>query len=227
MPVPSQIPLRNFPSAIRTRMQVALALYWETLVDSHTGQAQQFIGEFAHRVSATQALELYCAVVPVPGDMQEAVWTRTLATLDLDSLSAQTPLPTLSGMRWLRLDLILKLLQYRRNYNEKTHELARMVGARSSEVVTATHVQNAADFSELLRGVMPVERATAEYLRAFSLPLGAAQTVLQRVKAAVAGEHLAAQYSQDPELDPELLATEETFPTEDIHQRSSTGHATA
>ena len=90
-------------------IQVALALYWETLVDSHTGQAQQFIGEFAHRVSATQALELYCAVVPVPGEMQEAVWTRTLATLDLDSLSAQTPLPTLSGMRWLRLDLILKL----------------------------------------------------------------------------------------------------------------------
>ena len=43
MSVPSQIPLRNFPSAIRTRMQVALALYWETLVDSHTGQAQQFI----------------------------------------------------------------------------------------------------------------------------------------------------------------------------------------
>jgi hypothetical protein len=212
---------------MRTRVQVALALYWETLVDSQTGQAQQFIGEFAHRVSPTLALELYCAVVPVPGEMQEAVWTRTLATLDLDSLSAQTPLPTLSGMRWLRLDLILKLLQYRRNYNEKTHELARMVGARSSEVVTATHVQNAADFAELLRGVMPVERATAEYLRAFSLPLGAAQTVLQRVKAAVAGEHLAAQYSQDPELDPELLATEETFPSEDIHQRSSTGHATA
>lgn len=227
MPVPSQIPLRNFPPAIRTRVQVALALYWETLVDSQTGQAQQFIGEFAHRVSPTLALELYCAVVPVPGEMQEAVWTRTLATLDLDSLSAQTPLPTLSGMRWLRLDLILKLLQYRRNYNEKTHELARMVGARSSEVVTATHVQNAADFAELLRGVMPVERATAEYLRAFSLPLGAAQTVLQRVKAAVAGEHLAAQYSQDPELDPELLATEETFPSEDVHQRSSTGHATA
>ena len=47
-----------------------------------------------------------------------------------------------------------------------------MVGARSSEVVTATHVQNAADFSELLRGVMPVERATAEYLRASRCRLG-------------------------------------------------------
>jgi hypothetical protein len=227
MSVPSQIPLRNFPPALRTRIQVALALYWETLVDSHTGQAQQFIGEFAHRVSPTQALELYCAVVPVPGEMQEAVWTRTLATLDLDSLSAQTPIPTLSGMRWLRLDLILKLLQYRRNYNEKTHELARMVGARSSEVVTATHVQNAADFAELVRGVMPVERATAEYLRAFALPLGAAQTVLQRVKAAVAGEHLAAQYAQDPALDPELVETDEGYQhSEDMH-RPSTGHAPA
>ena len=36
MSVPSQIPLRSFPSALRTKVQVALALYWETLVDSHT-----------------------------------------------------------------------------------------------------------------------------------------------------------------------------------------------
>jgi len=83
------------------------------------------------------------------------------------------------------------------------------------------------DLPEKALDASAVERATAEYLRSFSLPLGAAQTVLQRVKAAVAGEHLAAQYSQDPELDPELLTTEETYPSEDIHHRSSTGHATA
>lgn len=229
MPVPSEISVRHFPPALRTRVRVAHAVFWETLVETHTGQAQQFIGEFANRVSPTQALEIYCSVVPVPGEMVEAVWTRTLSTLDLDCLPTQNQLPTLTGLRWLRLDLVLKLTQYLRNYNEKTHELARMVGARASEVVGATHVKNASDFAELLRGVMSVERATAEYLRAFSLPLGTAETVLQRVKAAVAGEHLAAQYSEDPTLDPELAAPEAdeySDHSEDMHD-PSTGTAPA
>ncbi len=76
---------------------------------------------------------------------------------------------------------------------------------------------------------MSVERATAEYLRAFSLPLGTAQTVLQRVKAAVAGEHLAAQYSEDPTLDPELVRSRSRRifgSSEDMHD-PSTGTAPA
>ena len=208
MSVPSEMPIRQFPRAIRTRVRVAYAVAWEGLIDSHTTQAQQFIGEFASRVSPLEALELYFLVVPVSEPMQEPIRTRTLSTLELDDLPPRAPFPTLRGWRLLRPDLMIKLLRYRRNYHERTVELARMVGARAAEAVTATHVKNAHDFAELLEGYLPVERAVEEYQRAFYLALGAGQVVMQRVKAAVAGSHLAAEYAQPAEPDPELLEEE-------------------
>jgi hypothetical protein len=203
--VPSQMPIRQFPRAIRTRVRVAYALAWEALIDSHAEQARLFIGEFASRMSPLEALELYFGVVAVSEPMLEAVRTRTLATLELDDLPPLQPRPALRGWRLLRLDLVVKLLRYRRAYHERTLELARMVGARAAEAVTATHVKNAHDFAELLEGRLPVERAVEEYQRAFYLPLGAGQVVMQRVKAALAGSHLAAEYAQPTHPDPDLL----------------------
>lgn len=205
MSVPSQMPIRQFPRAMRTRVRVAYALAWEALIDTHATQARLFIGEFASRMAPLEALELYFGVVSVSEPMVEAVRTRTLSTLELDDLPPLQPLPALRGWRWLRPDLVVKLLRYRRAYHERTLELARMVGARAGEAVTATHVKNAHDFAELLEGRMPVERAVEEYRRAFYLPLGAGQVVMQRVKAALAGSHLAAEYAQPTSPDPELL----------------------
>ena len=204
MTVPSQMSIRQFPPSLRAEVRVAYAVAWESLVISHGEQAGQFIGEFASRVPPLEALELYFTVVPVSATMQEPIRTRTLASLDLACLPARTPLPVLRGWRLLRLDLVIKLIRFRRSYHEKTLELARMVGARAAEAVTATHVQNALDFAQLLAGHLSVERALAEYLRAFYLPLGAAQVVMQRVKAAVAGSHLAAEYGRAPDPDPTL-----------------------
>jgi hypothetical protein len=199
------MPIRHFPRALRTRVRVAYALAWEALIDTHATQARLFIGEFASRMSPLEALELYFGVVAVSEPMLEPVRTRTLSTLELDDLPPLQPLPTLRGWRVLRLDLMIKLLRYRRAYHERTLELARMVGARAAEAVTATHVKNAHDFAELLEGRMPVERAVEEYERAFYLPLGAGQVVMQRVKAALAGSHLAAEYAQPTSPDPDLL----------------------
>jgi hypothetical protein len=201
------MPVRDFPREIRTRVRVAYARAWETLIDSHATQAQQFIGEFASRTSPLEALELYLSVVPISESLLEAVRTRTLATLELDDLPARQPMPTLRGWRVLRPDLVLKLIRYRRAYAERTVDLARMVGARAAEAVTATHVKNAHDFAELLEGRLTVERAVEEYLRAFYLPLGIGQAVMQRVKATLAGSHLAAEYAQPALPDPELLDT--------------------
>ncbi len=205
MTVPSEMSTRQFPRALRPYVRVAYAVAWEALVDSHSVQARQFIGEFASRISPLEALELYFTVVPVSETMQEPVRTRALAALELDDLPPLTPMPVLRGWRVLRVDLVIKLIRYRRAYHERTIELGRMVGARAAEAVTATHVQNAHDFAELLEGCLPVERAVEEYLRAFSMPLAAGQVVLQRVKAAVAGSHLAAEYAQPATPDPALL----------------------
>ena len=222
MSVPSEMSMRQIPSAYKIRVRVAYAVAWEALVETHTVEARQFIGEFANRVSPVQALELYFDVVPVPGEMREPVWTRTLSTLDLETLPAQTAFPAITGWKWLRLDLILKLTQYRKSYHEKTVELAQLVGARAAETVTATHVSNAHSVALLLRGVMPVERAVGEYLRGFYLPLATAQTVMQRVQAAVAGEHLAAQYADQEVFELETATQEQpVYPAPDPEPESS------
>ncbi len=203
--VPSEMPVRQFPRPLRARVRVAYAVAWEALINTHTEQARQFIGEFSNRVAPLEALEMYLNVVPVAEAMREPVRTRTLTLLDLDCLPEQTALPMLRGWRVLRPDLVLKLVKYRREYAEKTLELARLVGARAEEAIAATHVNNARQFTELLKDHLPVERAIGEYLRAFYLSLGAGQLVLQRVKSEAAGSELAAQYVSALAPDPELL----------------------
>ena len=211
--VPSEMPVRQFPRPLRARVRIAYAVAWEALINTHTEQARQFIEEFCNRVAPLEALELYLTVVPVAEAMREPVRTRTLTLLDIDCLPPQTPLPVLRGWRALRPDLLLKLIRYRREYAEKTVELARLVGARAEEAIAATHVNNARQFTELLRDQLPVERAIGEYLRAFYLSLGAGQLVLQRVKSEAAGSQLAAHYASGPAPDPALLeAADEELP---------------
>ncbi len=209
MSVPSRMSLRRIPSALHLHVRIAYANAWEALVVTHTSQALQLVCEFAPRAPVLRALDLYFEVVAVPEAMQETVRTRTLTALELESLPPLTPLPLLRGWQVLRLDRFVEQQQYRRRYQEKTLQLARMVGARAAEAVVATHVENAIGFSGLLRGVLPVEQATDHYLREFSLSSSAAQMVWQRVQARVAGEELTAQYFDPP---PPPLEREEYEP---------------
>ncbi|MGH7534208.1 MAG: hypothetical protein ACREMG_01340 [Gemmatimonadales bacterium] len=198
MTVPSQMSLRRIPEALHLPARIIYAGAWEALISTHTAQALQFVCEFAARLPVLAALDLYFEVVAVPEPMQEVVRTRTLTALELESLPALTPMPSLQGWQRLRLDLVLEHQRYRRRYHEKTLQLARMVGARAAEAVVATHVENAIGFTRLLRGVLAVEQAADHYLREFGLYSSAAQMVWQRVQARVAGEELTAQYDEPP-----------------------------
>jgi hypothetical protein len=198
MSTPSQMSLRRIPEALHLHVRIAYANAWEALIGTHTSQALQFVCEFASRAPVLRALDLYFEVVAVPEGMQETVRTRTLTSLELESLPELTQIPVLRGWQMLRIDRFVEQQQYLRRYHEKTLQLARMVGARAAEAVVATHVENAIGFCGLLRGVLPVEQATDHYLREFSLSQSAAQMVWQRVQARVAGEELTAQYSDPP-----------------------------
>jgi hypothetical protein len=197
--------LRRIPEALHLRVRIAYANAWEALIGTHTSQALQFVCEFASRTPALRALDLYFQVVAVPAGMQEAVRTRCLTSLELESLPPLAAPVALKGWQLLRVDRFVERQQYRRRFEEKTLQLARMVGARASESVIATHVENAIGLYQLLRGVMPVEQAADHYLREFSLQSSTAQMVWQRVQARVAGEELTAQYSDPPPppLEPE------------------------
>jgi hypothetical protein len=221
MSTPSQMSLRRIPEALHLRVRIAYASAWEALIGTHTSQALQFVCEFASRTPVLRALDLYFDVVAVQAGMQESVRTRCLTSLELESLPPLTAPVPLRGWQILRVDRFVERQQYRRRFEEKTVQLARMVGARAAEAVIATHVENAIGFYELLRGVMPVEQVTEHYLREFSLQSSAAQMVWQRVQARVAGEELTAQYSdppppplesEPPEPDPEHLPDRDPEP---------------
>jgi len=205
MSTPSQMSLRRIPEALHLRVRIAYASAWEALIGTHTSQALQFVCEFASRTPVLRALDLYFEVVAVQAGMQESVRTRCLTSLELESLPPLAAPVPLRGWQVLRIDRFIEHQQYRRRFEEKTVQLARMVGARAAEAVIATHVENVISFYELLRGLMPVDQVTDHYLREFSLPSSAAQMVWQRVQARVAGEELTAQYSDPPPppVDPE------------------------
>lgn len=198
MTVPSQMSLRRIPEALHLQVRIAYATAWEALIATHTSQAQQFLCEFASRVPVLEGMDLYFRVTAVPEAMQEVVRSRTLTSLELESLPALTPMPALIGWQRVRFDLVLEQQRYRRRFSDKTLELARMVGARAAEAIVATHVENAIGLTRLLKGVMPVGQASEHYLREFSLPSGVSQMVSQRVQARVAGEELTAQYDEPP-----------------------------
>ena len=201
MTAPSQMSLRRIPDALRLKVGVASALAWEALVDTHARQAVQFVSEFAPRLPVLDAVTLYFRVTAVPESMREVVRTRALTSLEIDVLPPLTAVPVLEGWRRFRPDLWLEHRRQRVRYQQRTLELARMVGARSAEAVIATHVENAVGFTHLVAGVIPANAAIDRYLREFSLPDGLAQMVRQRVQARVAGRELTAQYD-DPEQQP-------------------------
>ncbi len=192
MCVPSQMSLRRIPTCLHLTIRIAYASAWEALVRTHTDQAVQFIQEFAPRIPPLEALELYFRVVAVLDSMQELVRTRTLTSLEIDTLAPLATVPALRGWQRLRLDLVLEHRRYRRRHQDGTLQLARMVGARAAEAIIATHVSNAIEFCGLVRGVLTVEQATDHYLREFSLASSAAHMVSQRVQARVVGQELTA-----------------------------------
>jgi hypothetical protein len=190
--------MQSIPRALQPRVRIAYAVAWEGIITTHSNQVIEFIHEFASRVPPLDALDLYFKVVAVAEPMQEAVRTRTLPELDLDCLPPLNPQPTLSGWQFLRPDLVLRLIRYKRDYAEQTLHLARMVGARAAEAVTATHVSHAIEFARLLGEVMPVNKAVAHYVFVFSLSQATAQAVFQRVQATLAGQQLALAYRHQP-----------------------------
>ena len=197
MTVPSRMSLRRIPASLHLQARIAYATAWEALIGTHTSQALQFVCEFAARLPVLEALDLYFQVVAVPEAMQEVVRTRTLTDLDLETLPSRTAIPELQGWQRLRPDLVFAQQRFLRRWRERTLQLARMVGARASEAVIGTHVENALGFTGLLKEQMPVEQAADLYLREFSLASSTAQMVWQRVQARVASDALMEQY-QDP-----------------------------
>lgn len=196
MSVPSRMSVGRFPEGLHARLRIAYATAWDALVTAHADQATLFVEEFSSRVPVLEALEHYFTVVPVPLPMQEEVRIRTLTHLDLDWIPVPAALPRVTAWMVIRVDRLVEVMRFRRQFHERTRQLARLVGARAAEAVLTTHVGNALGMAQMLKGHLPADEAVAHYLREFGLPLAVGSAVLQRAQAMLAGEELAETYRE-------------------------------
>lgn len=163
--VSNLVSIRQFPEALRPRLQVAYAEAREALIATHVEQAVQFTREFARRLPALEALDLYFRVVAVPHPMEESIVSRTLVELEFDRLAQSPPrVSVLDHLKSFQIEGALETLRQQRQYVETTYQLARLAGARAAEAVLATHVENAVRVVDILEETTWVDEAISHYV---------------------------------------------------------------
>ncbi len=196
MSVSNLVSLRQFPEALRPRLQVAYAEAREALIATHVEHAVRFTLEFSRRLPPLEALDLYFRVVAVPLPMEESIASRALVQLEFDRLPKSPRKPSLvDQLRSFQLEAALDTLREQRHFSETTFQLARLAGARAAEAVLATHVENTLRLVEILEEIVWVDQAVNHYIHTFRLPLVMAHMVFQRARARVAGRYVRATAS--------------------------------
>src|SRR5687768_6276035 len=82
MPVPGPRMPRSLPESVRRRVEVATAMAWEALIDTHTQQALEFVNLLEGRLTLEEALTRYLREMDVTEAISSAVRTRVLIELE-------------------------------------------------------------------------------------------------------------------------------------------------
>ena len=79
---PPRIASRRLPDSVRRRLEVATAMAWESLVETHVAQANEFVDIMEGRFDLEDALARYLAEMDLDDTMAAAVRTRVFVTLE-------------------------------------------------------------------------------------------------------------------------------------------------
>jgi hypothetical protein len=205
MPVPRRA-LPRLGENVRRKVEVAAAMAWEALVDTHTEQADHFITAMADHLPLEEALPRYLSEMDIGNTMATAVRTRVLLQFEerpmpqprSDEMSHDDDDDSLHdepGDGWRLLRQPRRMVQGVRDRQRRSDELDRIMMlalARAEERVIGTHVENAIGYVALLEEHMSLDRCVQQYLGAVGLAGGRAQTVFQRTMARLADVHLPA-----------------------------------
>jgi hypothetical protein len=196
---------RRLPETLKSRIEVATAMAWEALVDTHVIQSLHFIQLLSDRLPIEDTLPRYLLEMDLAESMASAVRTRVLATGDESQRPETNPPIALrpdqdgtpvaaeedeGGWRRFRPDVALREMRQRARRDTETENLIKLAFARAEESIIATHVDGAITFAALLDEVLPLNQAVQEYLDAVGLSGGRAQAVHQRTMARLADVHL-------------------------------------
>jgi hypothetical protein len=191
---------RLLPDTVRRRLEVSIALAWESVIETHVGSAAQFIRLLGERMSLEDALARYMRELDLSGNIWQAVSTRVLVAVEADRTAAQRAAIPLreevgndhDGWRRFRPDVLLKGVLEKQRRSDEVERWVELLIARAEESLILTHVDNAISFAALLDVHMPYSRALGHYLDAVGLSGGRAQAVFQRTMARLADANLPA-----------------------------------
>ena len=191
---------RSLPESVRRRVEVATAMAWEALIDTHTQQALDFVNLLEGRLTLEEALTRYLREMDVTEAIASAVRTRVLIELEqpdhskphLQVHEAEEPAPEEDDEGWRRFrpDVMVRGVRERQRRNEETDRWIELSIARSEEAIILTHIDNAITFVALLDEHLIMSRAVQQYLAAVALTGGRSQSVFQRTMARLAEVHL-------------------------------------
>lgn len=211
-----RMPPRRLPDSVRRRLEVATAMAWEALVETHVGQANEFIELMEGRLELEDALARYLAEMDLDDTMAAAVRTRVFVSLEQSQpvVAGETPIrlhdqsgaPAETadsdvagedggdeGWRRFRPDVMVRGVIRRHRESDETESLAELALARAEEAIILSHVENAISFAALLGDYVGIARGVQYYLGAVVLSGSRAHSVFQRTMARLADVHLPRQ----------------------------------
>jgi hypothetical protein len=201
MPLPSPRIPRGLSESTRRRLEVATAMAWEALIETHTREASAFIELMQGRLDLEEAILRYLREMDLTEAIGSAVKTRVLVALEdrpakpalqLHEEPEEVRKDAEPEDRWRRFrpDLMVRSVMDRQKRNEETEHWIELALARSEEAVIRTHIDNAITFAALLEDQASLGRGVQAYLGAVQLTGGRSQSVFQRTMAQLADVHL-------------------------------------
>lgn len=195
MPRSQRLAGRRLPDSLRSRLEVASAMAWEALVDTHVHQALSFVELLRDRMPLEESLPRYLIEVDLGEAMASAVRNRALVAMEGNHPGPDADpddQPAAAGDNWARFRpaSMVRAFRARQRRDDENEEWIQLALARAEETAIATHVDNAITFAATLERYLPFDRAIAEYLEAVGLVGSRAQAVHQRTMARLADVHL-------------------------------------
>jgi hypothetical protein len=188
---------RLLPETVRRRLEVATAMAWESIVETHIANARQFVQLLGERMSLEEALARYTRELDLSPAIATTVNSRVLVDFEESARNDAAAIPLHAeedgegdGWRRFRPDVMVRGVIDRLRTSDETERWIELLIARAEEGLIATHVENAITFAALLEPYSSLSRGVSHYTDAVALAGGRAQAVFQRTMARLADANL-------------------------------------
>jgi hypothetical protein len=182
---------------MRRRVELAIAVAQERLLSTHVDHALRLVQLVGDQVPFASALGIYTRMLRLSDDEARVISTRALAILGeqvVESRGAAWPegtdLPAEEEDDTRRSFLRNMRQRLRGRVKDDLRRWVELAAARTEVAILETHVENAANFIELLEGEQPASESVELYLDALEVRESVAEVTYYMALARIADREL-------------------------------------